>query len=156
MAREDLSIEAAGHEIVLTRVFHAPREQVFAVAQDPSLVSRWWGPRRYSTTVDQMDVRPGGLWRFVHHDAEGNEFGFKGVYHDIVWPERVVCTFEFEGMPGHVALQTTTFEEHNGKTIMREKSVFQSVADREGMLQSGMAEGAAETLDRFEELLATV
>ncbi len=85
---------------------------------------------------------------------DGNEYAFKGVYHDITPPERLVFTFEFEGMPGHVLLETMTFEEDYGKTTLTDRSVFQTVEDRDGMLESGMEEGAAETMDRLAELLA--
>jgi uncharacterized protein YndB with AHSA1/START domain len=105
---------------------------------------------------DQMDVRPGGTWRFVQRDPDGNEFAFNGVYHSIVPPERVVDTFEFEGMPDHVLLETVTFEEHEGKTKLTNRSVFQTVEDRNGALQSGMEAGAAETMDRLGELLKEI
>jgi uncharacterized protein YndB with AHSA1/START domain len=101
-----------------------------------------------------MEVRKGGIWRYIQRDAEGNEYAFNGVYHDIVSPERLVYTFEFEGMPGHVLLETVVFEEQDGKTKLSDISVFQSVEDRDGMLASGMEQGAVETMDRFEELLA--
>ena len=87
-------------------------------------------------------------------DAEGNEYAFKGVYHDIVAPERVVQTFEFEGVPGHVSLDTATLEEIDGKTKFVAVSVFQSIEDRDGMVQSGMEGGARETYDRLAEVIA--
>jgi uncharacterized protein YndB with AHSA1/START domain len=86
----------------------------------------------------------------------GSEDAFHGVYHDAVAPERIVYTFEYEGMPGHVLLETITFEEQDGRTLMTDSSVFQSVADRDGMLQSGMESGAAESMDRLDEYLAKV
>ncbi len=101
-----------------------------------------------------MDVKPGGIWRFVQHDQDGNEFAFKGVCHEVTPSERLVQTFEFEGMPGHVALDTLILEDVSGKTKMTSTSVFQSVEDRDGMLESGMQEGATESLDRLERLLA--
>jgi uncharacterized protein YndB with AHSA1/START domain len=140
-------------EIVMTRVFNAPRELVFRAVTDPKLMAQWWGPRRFTTTIDKMDVRPGGAWRFVHRDAEGHEYAFHGVYREVVPPERVVWTFEFEGMPGHVSLDTATFVEKDGKTTFTSTSVFQTLEDRDGMLQSGMEEGATESYDRLAELL---
>ena len=104
-------------------------------------------------TVVEMDARPGGSWRFVHRDPDGNEYGFHGVHHDILPPERAVRTFEFEGMPGHVQLETITFEEFEGKTRIRGQSVFQSVEDRDGMLQSGMEAGMSEGFERLDALL---
>jgi len=141
-------------EIVMTRVFDAPRELVFKAYTDPKLIPQWWGQRSTTTTVDKMDVRPGGVWRFVQRDADGNEYAFNGEYKEIVPPERLAYTFEFEGMPGHVLLETVTFEEQGGKTKVKVLSLFDSVEDRDGMLQSGMEAGANESNDRLAELLA--
>jgi len=140
-------------EIVMTRVFDAPRELVFKAYTDSTLIPQWWGPRGFTTTVDQMDVRPGGVWRFVQRGPDGSEYAFNGVYREIAPPQRIVSTFEFEGMPGHVSVETLTLEEHTGKTKVTSMSLFQTVEDRDGMLQSGMEAGAAETYDRFAELL---
>jgi uncharacterized protein YndB with AHSA1/START domain len=155
MTKMNLIAEPGKQEIIMTRLFDAPRELVFKAYTDPNLIPQWWGPKGLTTTVDKMDVSEGGVWRFVQRDAEGNEYAFHGVYHSIVSPERLVYTFEFEGMPGHVLLATVTFEElDDGKTKLTDRSVFQSVEDRDGMLKSGMEEGAAESMDRFAELLA--
>ena len=156
MEKMNLVAEPGKQEMVMTRILDAPRELVFKVYTDPKLIPQWWGPKRLTTTVDKLDARPGGVWRFVQRGPEGNEYAFNGVYHEIVPPERLVYTFEFEGMPGHVLLATVTFEEYDGKTKLTDKSVFQSVEDRDGMLQSGMEEGAAETMDRFAELLEKI
>ena len=142
------------HEIVITRSFDAPRELVFKAFTDPDAVRQWWGQRESETVVDALEARAGGRWRYVQRDKAGNEYGFHGVYHEVASPERIVYTFEFEGMPGHVLLETITFEEQDGKTRMTDSSVFQSVTDRDGMLQSGMEGGAAESLDRLDEFLA--
>ena len=143
-------------EIVMTRVFDAPRALVFKACTDPDAIPRWWGWRTSTTTVDKMDVRPGGAWRFVQRDAEGNEYAFHGVFREIMPPERVVWTFEFEGMPGHVSVDTMTLEERDGRTTLTSTSLFESAEDRDGMLNSGMEAGAAETYDRLAELLATM
>lgn len=143
----------SNREIVMERVFDAPREIVFKVCTDPNLVPRWWGPRRYTTTIDKDDVRPGGTWRYISRDSEGNEYAFNGVYREIVPAKRVVRTFEFEGMPGHVSVETATFEEQEGRTKLRVAALFQTVEDRDGMLNSGMEEGASESWDRLAELL---
>jgi uncharacterized protein YndB with AHSA1/START domain len=154
MGKTEYQIEPGKQEITVTRVFDAPRDLVFKACNDPILIAKWWGPRRYSTTVDKLEVKPGGVWRFVQNDDAGHEFAFSGVYHDITAPERTVRTFEFEGVPGHVLLDTATFEEHEGKTKLTQQSVFQSVADRDGMVQAGMEEGSTESMDRLAELLA--
>ncbi|MBO0684473.1 MAG: SRPBCC domain-containing protein, partial [Candidatus Dormibacteraeota bacterium] len=109
--------------------------------------------RNLTTTVERMDVRPGGGWRFVQRDAEGHEFAFHGLYHEVSPPERIVDTFEFEGMPGHVALETTTLEDLGGRTRLTTITVFQTIEDRNGMVASGMEQGATESMDRLEELL---
>jgi uncharacterized protein YndB with AHSA1/START domain len=154
MTKIDLIAKPGVQEFVITRTFDAPRELVFKIMTDPNLIPQWWGPTRLTTLVDKMEVRAGGEWRFVQNDAHGNEFAFHGVYHGVDAPERMVYTFEFEGMPGHVLLETVTFEERDGKTMMMDQSVFQSVEDRDGMLMSGMEGGAAESMDRLERLLA--
>ena len=148
-----IAAEPGKQEIVITRIFSAPRELVFKAFTDRNAIPKWWGPRRLSTIVDSMEVRPGGIWRFVQRDANGMEFAFHGVYHEVHPPERLVYTFEFEGMPGRIVLETVTFEEVKGGTKLTERSVFQSVGDRDGMVKSGMEEGARETMERLEELI---
>lgn len=143
-------------EIVMEHVFDAPRELVFKTYTDPNLIPKWWGPRRLTTTIDKMEVRVGGRWRFVQHDAAGSEYAFNGEYREIVPCERISYTFEFEGLPGHVLLETVTFEEHDGKTKLTVTALFQSAEDRDGMLQSGMEEGATESQDRLAELLESI
>ena len=141
-------------EIVGSRIMDAPPELVFKAYTDPDLIPRWWGPRRYATTVDKMDLRPGGVWRFVHRAADGGEYAFNGVYREIVPPKRLVYTFNYEGAPGHEAVETVTFEEaEGGKTRMTDHLLFETREERDGMLNSGMEEGAAETIDRLVELL---
>jgi uncharacterized protein YndB with AHSA1/START domain len=140
-------------EIVITRVLDAPRELVWKVCTDPDHIPHWWGPARFTTTVDTMDVRPGGSWRFAQQDQDGTEYAFHGEYREVVPPERLAYTFEFEGMPGHVSLETITYEEHDGKTKVTNTVLFDSKDDRDGMLESGMQTGASETMDRLVELL---
>ena len=141
-------------EIEMARVFDAPRDLIWKVITDPAQVPNWWGPRRFTTVVDTMDVRPGGVWRYLHRGEDGTEYGFNGEYREIVPPEKIVQTFEFEGMPVHIAVETMTLEERDGKTIFRVRSLYPSVEDRDAVIQSGMESGAAETYDRLEELLA--
>jgi len=143
-------------EIVSERVFSASRERVFAAMTDPELIPQWWGPRAYETVVDVMDVRPGGAWRFVHLGADGEEsHGFRGTYREISPPERIVQTFEWEGMPGHVLVETTTLEDlGDGSTKLTTVSLFHTTEERDGMLNSGMEKGLSESHERLEELLA--
>lgn len=156
MTSLNLIVEPGKHEIRMTREFNAPRELVFKAMTDPTLIPRWWGQDDTPMTVDQMDVRKGGIWRYIQHDSDGNQWIFNGVYHEITAPERLIYTFEFEGMPGHVLLETVTLEERNGKTLVTDASVFQSVEDRDGMLQAGMEDGARESWDRLDTLLADI
>jgi uncharacterized protein YndB with AHSA1/START domain len=154
MTTSDFVVEAGTQEIVMTHVFDAPRDLVFKTYTDPTLIPLWWGPRRLTTTVEKHELRPGGAWRFVQRDADGNEFAFHGEYREIVPPERIVGTFEFEGMPGHVLVETVTLEELDGKTQLTATTVFESVEDRDGMVASGMESGARESMERLAELLA--
>jgi uncharacterized protein YndB with AHSA1/START domain len=145
--------EPGKQEASVVRIFDAPREKVFKAFTDPELMVKWWAPRRFTIIVDKMDVKPGGAWRILNRDAEGKEFWFHGVYHEVSSPSRLVYTFEFEGMPGHVILGIVTFEDRDGRTKVTEKSVFESVWDRDGMLKSGMEEGGPETMDRLAEIV---
>ena len=140
-------------EIVMTRVFDAPRELVFEAHSSCEHMSNWWGPRGYEIVSCEIDFRPGGAWRIVHRGLDGEEYAFSGEYREIVRPERIVWTFEFEGMPGNVSVETMTLEESNGKTTFTGTSVFDTVEQRDGMLESGMESGAVETMDRLEEYL---
>jgi uncharacterized protein YndB with AHSA1/START domain len=151
-----ITAEPGKQELTITREFDAPRELVFKAVTDPNLIPQWWGPRYLTTEVDKLDLRPGGQWRFLNRDAQGNAYAFHGVYHEVLAPQRIIDTFEFEGLPetGHVTLETMKLEAlPGGRTRLTTQSVFQSVADRDGMLQSGMEEGAKDTYDRLEELL---
>ncbi len=154
MGKTEIEVVPGKQEIVMSRVFDAPRELLFKTFTDPKLFARWWGPRRLTNDIDRMDVRPGGSWRVVQRDDAGNEAAFHGVYHDVVSPQRMVQTFEFEGVPGHVLLQTATFEDVEGGTKLTLKSIFESVEDRDGMVQSGMESGARDSMERLAELLA--
>jgi uncharacterized protein YndB with AHSA1/START domain len=153
MTKLDMVAAPGKQEIIITRTFDAPRVLVFKAFTDRELIPKWWGPARLTTVIDRMDVRPGGLWRFVQRDDDGNEFAFHGVYHDVLAPERLVYTFEWEGLPGHALLETVIFEEHGGKTTVTDTSVFQTVEDRDGMVANGMEGGAAESMDRLAALL---
>lgn len=144
----------ADREVQIERVFDAPRDRVFAAFTDPKLIPEWWGPRDTTTVVEQMDVRPGGSWRFVIHHPDGRENAFRGTYREVASPERIVQTFEWEGMPGHVAVETATFEQLGERTKVTTTSLFHTNEERDGMLASGMEHGTNETYGRLDELLA--
>lgn len=142
-------------DIRITHVFDAPRERVFAAFTDPAAIVEWWGPKGYTTRVDTMDVRPGGRWRFVQHDHEGREHGFRGEYLDVVSPERIVETFEYEGAPGHIVEETATFTPvKGGKSKLTLTAHFANREDREGMVNAGMEGGMRESYERLDTLLA--
>jgi uncharacterized protein YndB with AHSA1/START domain len=140
-------------EIVMTRVLDAPRDLVFEAHTSCEHLRNWWGPRGYEVASCDADFRPGGAWRIVHRGPDGNEYGFHGEYREIVPPERIVWTFEFEGAPGSVSVETLTLEERDGKTTLTSTSVHDSREARDAMLESGMESGAAETMDRLDEYL---
>jgi uncharacterized protein YndB with AHSA1/START domain len=142
-------------EIRMSRVFNAPRDIVFKALTDPKLIAQWWGLRSTTTIIDKFDLRVGGAWRFVERSPDGSEDAFRGEFREIVPPERVVQTFEYEGMPGHIVVESMTLEELGGKTRVTTISLFDSREDRDGMLSSGMEVGANESWDRLEELLTT-
>jgi uncharacterized protein YndB with AHSA1/START domain len=151
-AKTRIIAEPGKQEASMVRVFNAPPEIVFGALTDPKLLVRWWAPRRFATIVDWLDVRPGGSWRILNRDTGGNEFAFHGVYHEVS-PMRIVGTFEFEGRPGHVILTLQTLEYMDGKTKLTSKSIFESVEDRDGMMQAGMEDGGPETMDQLAELV---
>ncbi len=151
--------EPGKQEIFIVRELDAPRELVFKAFIDPALYSQWLGPRRLTTKFEKLEAKNGGSYRFINEDEKGNKFAFHGVYHEVLAPERIIGTFEFEGLPekGHVSLEITKFEElPGGRTKLTSQDVFMSVADRDGMIQSGMEEGVNDSYDRLEELLATM
>ena len=141
-------------QILITREFDAPRALVFRAFVEPDLFARWIGPRRLQTRIDRFEVRDGGSWRFVQWGDDGVEHAFRGVYHGTPSPDAIVMTFEYEGAPGHVSLQTQALEERGGRTILRASAVFQSVEDRDMMVGSGMEEGVRDGYERLDELLA--
>jgi uncharacterized protein YndB with AHSA1/START domain len=141
-------------QVRISRIFNATRQHVWDVVNDPQLIAEWWGPARYETRVDIMDVRVGGKWRFVHSGRDG-EFAFNGTYKEIDLPRKVVMTFEFEPMAGHVNTQTMLLEElSGGKTRMDVTVQFNNLPDLEGMVESGMKEGNLESYDRLDLVLA--
>jgi len=141
-------------EIHIERIFDAPRDRVFAAMTDPELIPQWWGPHGTTARVDRMDVETGGDWRFVIRNSDGSETGFRGTYREVVAPERIVQTFEWEGMPGYVSVETATFEDLGDRTKMTSIALFHTTEERDGMLDSGMERGLNETYSRFDEVLA--
>ncbi|CAN5737216.1 SRPBCC family protein [soil metagenome] len=155
MTELKLTTEPGVPQILTEREFAAPRDLIYRAFTEADLLTQWLGPRQYTMKVERFDPRDGGTYRYLHVDDNGTEYGFHGVFHGDPSMEGIVQTFEYEGVPGHVSLDTVTFEERDGKTVVRTNTLFQSIEDRDGMVQSGMAEGMNEGYDRLDELLAT-
>lgn len=135
------------------RIFNASRERVWRAYSDPAQLAQWWG-RGNHVDVERFEFSKGGHWRFVEH-ADGQKHGFEGRFGDIVAPERMVQTFEWDGMPTHVILSTTTFEDlGDGRTRIVAESMFMTAADRDGMMQSGMEGGMNQSYAALDRLLA--
>lgn len=151
--------EPGKQEMFLTREFDAPRELVFKAHIDPELYVQWLGPDKLVMVLETFEPRNGGSWRYIHKDEAGNEYAFHGVYHEVLPPERIIGTFEFDGLPekGHVEFNTTTFEElPGGRTKLVIQGVYQSVADRDAMMASGMESGVNEGYARLDKLLELI
>jgi uncharacterized protein YndB with AHSA1/START domain len=140
-------------EIRCERIFDAPVERVWEAYTDPKLLAQWWG-RGNKVDIERMEVERGGHWRFVEHGSEGDH-GFEGRYREVVPHERIVQSFEWDGMPGYVSIDTTVFEDlGHGRTKITSTSIFHTTDERDGMIGSGMEEGLAESYVALDALLA--
>ena len=151
-----VTAEPGKQELFITREFDAPRELVFKAHTDPDLYVQWVGPRELTMSLETFEPRAGGSYRYIHKDSDGNEYAFHGVNHEVLTPERIISTFEFEGLPekGHVVLETLRLDAlPGGRTRLTVQSVFQSVADRDAMIQAGMVRGVTAGYERLDELL---
>ncbi|WP_406069198.1 SRPBCC family protein [Micromonospora sp. NBC_01638] len=150
----DLTIDLpSDREITLTRSFDAPRELVYAAHTQPEHLKHWWG--RGNPLDVEIDFREGGRYRYVEHADDGNDYAFRGEFREIVVPERIVQTFEFEGMAGQVAVETLIFTEQDGRTVVTGTIRFDTTEERDGMVDSGMTQGAAESYAALDRHLAT-
>jgi uncharacterized protein YndB with AHSA1/START domain len=155
-ANNDQTAVSADREITATRIFDAPREMVFDAWTDADRIGRWWGPNGFTTTTYEMDVRPGGVWRFVMHGPDGRDYKNKILYLEVVRPERLVYRHageeDTEPVKFHV---TVTFAERGGKTELSVRMVFESAAERDRVAREyGAVEGLHQTLKRLSEYLA--
>jgi len=140
-------------EIRVERIFNAKPERVWQAMTNPELVAKWWG-RGNKLVVEKMELERGGHWRFVEHAPEGPQ-GFEGRYSEVVPLERVVQTFEWDGMPGHVVLETMTLEDlGDGRTKLVNVSLFMTGADRDGMMSFGMEDGMAASYAALDQVLS--
>lgn len=139
--------------IRIERIFAAPRERVWAAMTDPAQLAQWWG-RGNKLTVERLELRRGGHWRFVEHTPDGARHGFEGRYREVVPPQRIVQTFEWDGMPGHVVINETELEDlGDGRTRLIVVSLFSSPEERDGMRQSGMEDGMNQSYRALDQLL---
>lgn len=151
-AKTEYIIEPGKQEFTVSRWFDAPPELVWKAFTDPELVPQWWGPAQYKTEIEEMDVRPGGRWRYLHESPQAS-YAFRGVYHEVIEPKTMLSTFEFEPVPGHVSMVRATFEPVDDGTRLVQHQVFETLEDRDGMVGAGMQEGNNEGMDRLAELL---
>jgi uncharacterized protein YndB with AHSA1/START domain len=144
-------------EFVMTRIYTAPRELVFEACSQPRHMGQWWGPRGYILTTCDMDVRPGGSYRFVQRAPDGNSYAFHGAYHEVVPPQRLVMTQIFDPYPTSEILVTLAFEDiDDGRTRLVGTMRFDSIDNRDGSLSAGMENGARESYERLAEHLETM
>jgi uncharacterized protein YndB with AHSA1/START domain len=136
-------------DIVMTCVFDAPRRLIFEAWTKPEHLPHWWGPHGFTLPVCEIDLCPGGTWRFVSRRPNGKEYGFRGVYREIVPYDRLIYTEVFDGLPDNEALVTLDFAEEAGRTTLTSTSRYPSTELRDADLKSGMLDGAAQTLDRL-------
>ena len=151
-----VNAEPGKQELFIIREFDAPRELVYKAHIDPKLYVQWLGPHGYEMILETFEPVSGGKYRYIHKDKQGNEYGFHGTFHEMS-EELMIQTFEFEGLPerGHVVLDTMRLEELPGnRTRVVIQSVYQSVEDRDGMVQSGMETGVREGYERLDDILA--
>ena len=152
-----ITAEKGKQELFITREFDAPKEMVFKAFTNPKLLMQWLGPRDLKLKIDFMHCKTGGSYRYINYDEKGNEFCFNGVIHEVSAPDRIIQTFEYEGLPerGHVSLDTTLFESlPNERTKVTIQSIFKSSADRDNMIKSGMERGVVDSHNRLDELFA--
>ncbi len=151
-----VNAEPGKQELFVIREFDAPRELVYKAHIDPKLYVQWLGPHGYEMILEEFEPVNGGKYRYIHKDKEGNEYGFHGTFHAMSM-DNMTQTFEFEGYPGHVSLDCMVLEElPNGRTRATIHSVFQSVADRDGMIQNGMETGIREGYERLDDVLEEI
>lgn len=166
-------VESSEREFVITRIIDAPRSLVFKAWTDPNHMARWWGPHTFTTLVHELDARPGGAYHFVMRSREGVDYPLRGVYREVVEPERLVFTDDWSehpaewhdmlnnlhqglGKPDQGAITTVTFDEQAGKTLLTIRMTFESAATRDAMVKMGMNEGWSQSLERLAEVVAAV
>jgi uncharacterized protein YndB with AHSA1/START domain len=142
-------------EFRVERTFDASRDRVWRAMTEPALLVQWWG-RGNKLVVERMELERGGHWRYVEHSNHGVH-GFEGRYREVTPPEKLVSTFEWDGMPGHVLVNTMTLEAlPDGRTRLVATSLFHTTEDRDGMLHSGMEGGMNASYEALDRVLAAM
>ena len=154
MPKTEITAEPGSTLVTITRDFDAPRDLVFRAYTEPGLLEQWLGPRALTTVVERYEVRDGGKWRYVQTSPDGGSHAFHGVFHGDPSPAAIVQTFEYEGVPGHVKLDTVTLTARDGQTRVRTVAAFTCVEDRDALVAAGMEWGVREGDERLAELLA--
>lgn len=155
VTKQNTKLTYYDQHIKIEREFDAPPDRVFAAYTNASDIENWWGPAHYDTVVEKLEPRIGGEWRFTHPDTGQGAHGFRGVFHEVVENERIVQTFEYLGAPGHVSLETMTFEDIGGRTRLTAIAVFGAPEALEAMKASGMESGMLETYERLDALVSS-
>jgi uncharacterized protein YndB with AHSA1/START domain len=154
-SRKATLTKPSDRELGIERIFDAPRDRVWRAMTDPKLLAQWWG-RGNTLVIEKLDLERGGHWRFVEHSDHGVH-GFEGRYREVTPPERMVMTFEWDGMPGYVVIQTLNLVDlGDGRTKMLATSQFFTTEERDGMLNSGMEGGMNESYAALDRILATM
>jgi uncharacterized protein YndB with AHSA1/START domain len=153
MTKVEIVAEPGIPQVLITRAFAAPPELLFRAHTEPALLGQWLGPAGLDLTVDHLEPRHGGRWRYTQTDARGERYSFHGIYHGTPTPERIVQTYEFDRQPGVVYLNTITFEAQGDRTVLRQNTVFPSVAARDVYVRGGMERGVLASMAKLDALL---
>ncbi len=139
-------------EIIAVREFDAPRDLVWRAFTEPDRLARWWG-RGHKLTIERLEVARGGHWRFVEHTPDGDH-GFEGRYREVMPPERLAMTFDWDGNPGHVSVTTIELDDlGGGRTRVTTTALFHTAEERDGMLEAGMVDGMNESYAALDKVL---
>jgi len=156
MSQTTFVAEPGVPQFIVTRRFSAAPDLVFRAHIEPRLLERWLGPKTLSMTVDVLEPHHGGRWRYRHRDGHGNEYVFHGLYHGTPSAAGIVQTYEFDRQPGVIYLNTIHFDPAETGTVLRQNTVFQTVADRDGYIDGGAESGYGQSMERLENLLTTM
>lgn len=156
MTTKNETSNTADRELIITRLINASRELVWKAWTDPKHVMHWWGPNGFTNTIHEMNVKPGGVWRFMMHGPDGTDFPNKIIFNEVVKPERLVYTHSSEDENDPNVFQTTvTFEDQNGKTNLIMRAIFATAEERNRVVKEyGAREGGNQTLTKLEQYLA--